>query len=103
MNNVESNTDSDSSNEVFNINNNNKRNNIIDNNNSNSENRNINISESENNSVVTNSVMDRPIGYTCVNISNFLNNVCVNIYVMWYLIIKFPFWCKRCQYYWFKL
>jgi len=44
MNNIESSTDSDSSNELYNINNNNSRNNIINNRKiSDSENRNINL------------------------------------------------------------
>jgi len=30
-----------------------------------------------------------PNGENCVNISNFLNNECVNIYVMWYWIYNF--------------
>ena len=70
INNIESSTDSDSSNEVYKINNNNNnRNNIINNCNSiESKNRDFNISDSENNSV---------------NFSNFLNNECVNIYVTW--------------------
>jgi len=48
MNNVESSTDSDRSNEVYNINNFNKRNNIVNNSSiSDSENRNINITNSK--------------------------------------------------------
>jgi len=51
MNNIESNTDSDSSNEVYNIKNNNNRNNIANYSRiSEREKRNINISDSENNS-----------------------------------------------------
>jgi len=54
MNNIESSTDSDSSNEVYNINNNNNRNNIVNNSrNSDCENRNIIISYSENYNIVT--------------------------------------------------
>jgi len=55
MNNIESRTDSDISNEVYDINNNTNRNNMADNsNNIDSENRNINIGDSENSSIVTN-------------------------------------------------
>jgi len=85
MNNIESNTDSDSGNGEYNINNNNIKNSIVNNSNRNdSENRNINISDSENNSIVTNNVVNSSIGENRVNISNFLNNECVNIYVTWY-------------------
>jgi len=53
MNNVESSTDCDSSNEVYNINNNNNRNNIASYSRiSDRENRNINIRDSENNSII---------------------------------------------------
>ena len=83
MNNMKSSTDSDSSNEEYNINDNNIRNNIVNNSNSiDSENRNINISDSENNSIITNNE-DR------VNISNFMCNECVNIYVRWYRLYNF--------------
>jgi len=77
MNNVESRTDSDTSNEVFNINNNNKRKNII-NNSIDSENRNYNIGDCENDSIVTNNIVNRSIDDNRANISN---NECVNIYV----------------------
>jgi len=73
MNNTESRNDSDSSNKVYNINNNNNKNNIS--NNIDSENININISDSQYNSIVTNNI---------VNLSNFLNNECINIYVTRY-------------------
>jgi len=43
--------------------------------------RNINISNSENNSTVTNNVGNSLIGENCFNLSNFLNNECVNIYI----------------------
>ena len=32
---------------------------------------------------------NRTIGENCININNFLNNKCVNIYVMWYLLLNF--------------
>jgi len=71
---------SDSSNEVYDISNNNNRNNIINNNSfGDSKNRNMNISDSKNNKIVTNHVVNRPIGKNCVNIGNFLNNECLNI------------------------
>ena len=82
MNNIESSTDSDSSNEVYNINNNNNRNNIANNSwISVRENRNTNIRDSENNSIVTDIVVNRSIGKNHVNLSNYQNNECVNIYV----------------------
>ena len=43
------------------------------------ENWNINISDSENNSIVTNDIVNRSICENRVNISNFLNNEYVNI------------------------
>jgi len=90
INNVESSTDFDNSNKVYNINNNNNCNNVVGNNNSiDSENINVNISDFENNSIVTNNVVNRLIGENCVNIINFMNNECVNIYVMWYRIYNF--------------
>jgi len=52
------------------------------------ENRNINISDSENNSIVTNNVVNRSVGENHVNISHFLNNECVNIYVTWYRLFE---------------
>ena len=93
MNNVESSTDSDSSNKAYNINNTNHINNIINNTNninniinnssiSDRENKNINISDSENNSIVTDNVVNSSIGENCANLSYFLNNECSNIYVM---------------------
>ena len=55
---------------------------VINNSNSiDSKNRNINISNYENNSTVTNDVVNRRNGDNPVNISNFMNNECVNIYV----------------------
>jgi len=48
------------------------------------ENRNSNISGSVNNSIVTNNIVNRSIGENRANLSNFLNNECVNIYVTWY-------------------
>jgi len=36
------------------------------------------------NNIDTNNVVNKSIGENCVNNSNFLNNECVNIYVMWY-------------------
>ena len=100
INNTESNTNSDSSNEVYYINNNNiNRNNIVNNSSSfDSENRNIANSDSENNSIVTNSIVNRSIGEHHVYISNFLKNECVNIY-MWRgtEYIAFSSWWKRLQ------
>jgi hypothetical protein len=90
MNNIESNTDFDSSNEEYNINNNNNRNNIVNNSRINDrENRNINIGDSENNSIVANNIMNRSIGENRVDLSNFLSNECVNIYVTWYRLYNF--------------
>ena len=90
MNNVESISDIDSSNERDNINNNSNRNNIINNSNiSDSENININIRNSEYNSIATNNVVNSSIYESRVNISSFLNNKCVNIYVMWYPLYNF--------------
>ena len=87
INNVESNTDSDNSNEIYNYTNSNS---VVNNSNSiDSENRNINISDSENNNIVTNNVVNRPTGDNRINISNFLNNECVNIYVTWYRVYNF--------------
>jgi hypothetical protein len=57
MSNVESSTDSNSINEVYNIYINNNKNNIVNNGRiSESENRNINISDSENNSIATTNI-----------------------------------------------
>jgi len=42
----------------------------------------------KNNSIVTNNVVNRSIGENHVNISNFLNNERINIYVMWYQLYK---------------
>ena len=87
MNNLELSSDSDSSNEVYNINNINinNRNNMVNNSrNSDSENRIINISNSENYNIVTFNLMNSSIGENRGNLSNFLNNECVNIYVTWY-------------------
>ncbi|KAG4101952.1 hypothetical protein H8356DRAFT_1339144 [Neocallimastix lanati (nom. inval.)] len=57
------------------INNYNNRNNVVNNGNSiNNENKNLNISDSENNSTVANNVVNRSIGENLDNISNFLNN-----------------------------
>ncbi|KAG4088306.1 hypothetical protein H8356DRAFT_1432951 [Neocallimastix lanati (nom. inval.)] len=83
-------TDSNSSNVVYSINNNNNRNNNANNSSiSGSENRNINIGNSENNSIVTNNVVNNSIGENSVNISNFLNNECINKYVTWYRLYNF--------------
>ena len=91
MNNIEQSSDSDSSNEVYNINNINNRNNIVNNNrNSDSENRIINISNSENYNIVTSNLGNSSIGdENRGNLSNFLNNECVNIYVTWYRLYNF--------------
>jgi len=77
---------------VYDINNNNYNNSNSVVNNSNgidSENLNINISDSENNCIVTNNEENWSIGENLVNISNFLNNECVNIYVTWYQLYNF--------------
>jgi len=82
MSNKESSTDSDSdsSNKVYNINNNTNRNNFVNN---------SSISDSENNSIITNNIVNSSIGENRVNINNFLNNKCVNIYVTWYWLYNF--------------
>jgi len=49
----------------------------------------INISDSENNSIIANNVVNRSIGENRVNINNFLNNKCVNIYMTLYLLYNF--------------
>ena len=90
MNNIEQSSDSDSSNEVYNINNINNRNNIVNNSrNSNSEYKIINISNSENYNIVTSNLVSSSIGENRGNLSNFLNNECVNIYVTWYQLYNF--------------
>ena len=89
MNNIESSTNSYNSNEVYNINNN-KRNNIFNNRRiSDSENININISDNENDSVVTINVVNSSIGKNRVDLSNFLNNEYVNIYMTWCRLYNF--------------
>ena len=76
MNNIELSSDSDSTNEVYNTNN--------------IENRNINISDNENyNIVVTSNLVNSSSGENRGNLSNFLNNECVNIYVTWYRLYNF--------------
>jgi len=80
MNNIELSSDSNCSNKVYNINNINNRNNIVNNSrNSDSENRNTNISDSENYNIFTSNLVNSSIGENCGNLSNFLNNECVNI------------------------
>ena len=44
----------------------------------------INIIDKENINMVTNNVVNRSIGGNHLNISNFLNNECINIYMTWY-------------------
>jgi len=74
----------------ININNNKNSNNIINNRSiSDSENKNINISDIANNSIIINNIVNRSVGENCVKISNFLNNVCLNIYVTWYRLYYF--------------
>jgi len=70
LNNIELSSDSDSSNEVYNNNNNiNNRNNIVNNSRINNyENININTSDSENNSIVTNNVVNSSVGENCINL-----------------------------------
>ena len=80
MNNTELSSDSGSSNEVYNINYNNKRNNIVNN---------SSFSDSENNNIVTINVVNSSIGENRVNLSNFLNNEAVNVYVMWYRLYNY--------------
>ena len=75
MNSIELSSDYDCSNKVYNINNINNRNNIVNNN------RN---SDSENANVVNSS-----IGENRGNLSNFLNNIYVNIYVTWYRLYNY--------------
>ena len=75
-------TPSYSSNKEYNITNkNNSRNSILNFNSiSDKENRNINISNSANNRIVTNTIVSRSIGENSVNIiSKFLNHDYVNI------------------------
>ena len=68
---------------VYNINNNNIRNNIVNSSrNSDSENRNINISDSENYNIVTSNLVNSLIGENCGNLSNFL-------YVTWHRLYNF--------------
>ena len=84
MNNIELSSDSDSINEVYNINNINNRNNIINNSrNSDSEYRIINTSNCENYNIVTSNLVNNSIGENRGNLSNFQNNEYVNIYVTW--------------------
>jgi len=90
MNDIELSSDSDSRNEVYNINNINNKNNMVNNSrNSDSENRNINVDDSENYNIVTTNLVNCSIGENCGNLSNFLNNECVNIYVTWYQLYNF--------------
>ena len=61
MNNIKLSSDSDTSNEVYNINNINNRNNIVSKN-SDSQNRIINISNSENYNIITSNLVNSSIG-----------------------------------------
>ena len=70
MNNIELSSDSNCSNKVYNINNINNRNNIVNNS------RN---SDSENYNIVTTNLVNSSICENRGNLSNFLNNECVNI------------------------
>jgi len=79
MNNIELSSDSDSSNEIYNINYNSNRNNIVNN----------SSFDSENNNIVTTKVVISSIGEDLVNFSNFLNNEYVNIYVTLYRLYNF--------------
>ena len=56
---------------------------------SDSENRNIYINDSENYNIVTKNLVNSSIGINRANLSNFLNNECVNIYVTWYQLYNF--------------
>jgi len=90
MNNIELSSYSDSSKEVYNINNNNNRSNIANNSSiSDSVNINININNSENYSIVTTNVVNNSIGVNRVGLSNFQNNEYINIYVTWYRLYIF--------------
>ena len=72
---------------LININN---RNNIVNNSrNSDSETKYTNISGSENYNIVTTILVNSSIGENRGNLSNFLNNECVNIYVTWYRLYNF--------------
>jgi len=53
--------------------------------------RNINNNDSDNNSIVTNNLVNSSIGENHVNLSNFLNNKCVNIYVTKFRLFNFFF------------
>jgi len=67
---IELSSDSDSCNEVYNINNINNRNNIVNN---------SRISDSEDCNIATTNVVNSSIGENGVNLSNFLHNELVNI------------------------
>jgi len=56
---------------------------------SDSINRSINISNSGNYNIVTSNLVNSSIGENHSNLSNFLNNECVNIYVTWYRLYNF--------------
>ncbi|KAG4108544.1 hypothetical protein H8356DRAFT_1365503 [Neocallimastix lanati (nom. inval.)] len=100
MNNIELSTDSDSSNEAYNINNNHNGNSVVNDSNSidcenrnniisESENINININDSKNNGIVINNVVNRSTDENRLNISNYLNNECINVYMKWYRLYNF--------------
>ena len=55
------------------------------------------ISDCENNGIITNNVVNSSIGENRVNLSNFLNNECVNIYVMWYPLYITSFLVEEMQ------
>ena len=50
---------------------------------------NIYISDIENYNIVTTNLVKNSIGVNRANLSNFLNNECVNIYVTWYRLYNF--------------
>jgi len=104
MNNIKSSTDSDNSNDEYNINNNNNRNNIVTNSRiSDSINWNIYNNDSENNIIITNNILNSLIGENRVNLSNFMNES-VNIYVTCGTNYITFFLVKEMQiHYWFKL
>jgi len=90
MNKLKSNTDSVSTKDEFNNDNNDNSNSVVSNGNSIiDENRNIYFNDSENSSIVTNNVVNRSVNENRVNISNFLNNDCISIYVTWYQLYNF--------------
>ena len=50
---------------------------------------NTNISNCENYNIITSNLVNSSIGENRGNLSNFLNNECVNIYVTWHRLYNF--------------